>query len=59
MYMATLQVLNLGGKSLRIVERLIRNGWTGKSGLYVSVIPDNHSKDIIKAVASILETELE
>lgn len=40
-----------------IVEKVVRNGWSGKSGLYVSVVPDKRSKDIIKAVADVLGTE--
>ena len=44
-------------KSMQIVEKLIRNGWTGKSGLYVSVVPNKRSKDIIMAVADVLGTE--
>lgn len=36
---------------------LARNGWTGNSGLYVSVVPDKRSKEIIKVVASVLNTE--
>lgn len=44
-------------KSMQIVEKLVRNGWTGKSGLYVSVVPNKRSKDIIKAVADALGTE--
>lgn len=40
-----------------IFEKLIRNEWTGRSGLYVSVVPNKRSKDIIKAVANVLGTE--
>jgi len=42
---------------MQITEKLVRNGWTGNSGLYVSVIPNKRSKDIIKVVADVLETE--
>lgn len=42
---------------MQIVEKLVRNGWSGQSGLYVSVVPNKRSKDIIKAVADVLGTE--
>jgi len=42
---------------MQITEKLVRNGWSGNSGLYVSVVPNKRSKDIIKAVADVLETE--
>lgn len=38
-------------------EKLVRKGWSGKAGLYASVIPNKHSKDIIVAIADVLETE--
>jgi hypothetical protein len=37
-----------------INEKLIKNGYSGNAGLYVSVIPNKRSKNIIKAVADVL-----
>lgn len=38
-------------------EKLVRKGWSGRSGLYVSVKPNERSKDVILAVADVLETK--
>lgn len=42
---------------MQMTKNLVRNGWTGNSGLYVSVVPNKHSKDIIKVIADVLATE--
>lgn len=42
---------------MQIVEKLVRKGWSGNHGLYVSVIPDKRSKDILEAVARALGVE--
>lgn len=41
----------------QILEKLVSKGWTGESGLFVSVMPDKRSKKIIKAIADVLEAE--